>query len=120
MAWNCRIGGAALLTLALSRAVSGDEKSVPRMDQDGDPLPSGAPARIGTTRFWHGSGGSEILFAPDGKKLISICSDGLIHMTDFATGKNLKVLDPDVRGSRRVIALAPDGRTLASAGYEPL
>src|SRR2546423_1708699 len=107
MAWNIRIGGTALLILALGMAVYGDEKSTQRTDQHGDPLPSGAVARIGTTRFWHGSDGSEILFAPDGKELISICSDGLIHVTDFATGKDLRLLDPEVRGSRRVIALAP-------------
>jgi WD40 repeat protein len=119
MAWNIRVGGAVLLALALSRAAFGDEKAAPRLDQDGDPLPPGAVARIGTTRFWHGLwDGSEILFRPDGKELVAIRSDGLIHVTDFVTGKNIRLFDPEVRGNNRVIALAPDGRTLASGSYE--
>jgi WD40 repeat protein len=120
MAWIFRAVGAALLALVLTRAAFGDEKSVQRADKDGDPLPSGAIARIGTARFWHGRwDGSEILFRPDGKELIAIRSDGYLHVTDFATGKDLRLLDPEMRGNHPVIALAPDGRTLACGAYEP-
>ncbi len=66
MPWNFRIGGAALVSLALSGAVSGDEGSVPRMDPGSDPLPSGAV--LASARRDSGMApGSEILFRPDGK-----------------------------------------------------
>ena len=56
MPWNFRIGGAALVSLALSGAVSGDEGSVPLHGPGQRPTPVGRRPRIGTTRFWHGSG----------------------------------------------------------------
>jgi WD40 repeat protein len=93
----------------------------PRLDEHGDPLPDGAIARIGTTRFRHN--GMELLgFTPDGKALMYLGS-GAIHFMDAATGKEVDVVrygDGQQRGFRRFdmdssAVLSGDGKTLAVA-----
>jgi hypothetical protein len=46
---------------------SPDEHRQSRTDAYGDPLPTGAVARMGTLRLWQGSSIRSIAFAPDGK-----------------------------------------------------
>jgi WD40 repeat protein len=61
----------------------------PRVDAQGDPLPAGANARLGSTRFRHG--GKQLLgYSLDGKMLL-FNSAGAIHYMDVATGKFAKV-----------------------------
>jgi hypothetical protein len=73
-----------------------------RVDQHGDPMPDGAIARLGTTRFRHG--GKELLgFTSDGKALI-YCGSGALHFMDATLGKEIKVVkygDAEARDLRR-------------------
>jgi WD40 repeat protein len=64
---------------------------VPRMDRHGDPLPPAAQMRLGSARLRHGGmGGGLVTFAPDGRVLISVHGDGVIHFWAPATGKELR------------------------------
>jgi WD40 repeat protein len=87
----------------------------PRADRLGDPLPAGAVARIGSVRWWQG-GGAEgpLVFTPDGKLLVSCEADQAVRLLDAATGQEVRRLRPpgDAVFS---FALAPDGKTLATA-----
>ena len=91
----------------------------PRTDRDGDPLPEGALARLGTTR-WH-AGGMPILlaFLPDGKTLLAVerKAGKIAFIREIATGKALRTFGghhDDVRNA----ALSPDARRLVTAGYD--
>src|SRR5437660_9707819 len=67
----------------------GQPAKTPRVDQLGDPLPEGALARLGTTRFRHG--GRELLgFTPDAKTLL-FADGGSLHLMDAVSGKETKV-----------------------------
>jgi WD40 repeat protein len=83
----------------------------PRTDQFGDPLPPGALARMGTTRFRHGGYISRITYTPDGETLFSLGDDGICAW-EAATGKEVR----HVQGYKAWAfpqALAPDGKAVA-------
>ena len=108
-----------LLTIlvALPTARADDPPAGPRVDQYGDPLPEGAIARIGTTRFrgiWLSPGS----LTPDEKTLVCCGRDGELHFVDAVTGKEhrkakLTATQPaDVAvshdGARIAVSSAPD------------
>jgi hypothetical protein len=75
--------------------VSPDGKQA-RRDWLGDPLPSRAVARIGTTRWWHGRTVQECpsVFTPDGKSFA--CCDGkAVRFLDATTGKERTCIASD-------------------------
>jgi WD40 repeat protein len=85
-------------------------------DSNGDPLPAGAVARMGTDRLRHGSSRGLLAFTPDGKGLVSSGLDGVIHFWDAETGKELrrfKTLPQQVQNA----ALSPDQRLLAAIDF---
>jgi RNA polymerase sigma factor (sigma-70 family) len=61
-----------------------------RLDRQGDPLPDGALARLGTVRLRHGGSVAFTAFLPADKELLSIGDDGVVHVWDIATGKELR------------------------------
>jgi WD40 repeat protein len=67
-----------------------DDKSSPRTDLYGDPLPEGAIARMGTLRFRFEEPVTEIVFAPDGKTIAATIRDGTVRLCETATGKELQ------------------------------
>ncbi|MCI0457688.1 MAG: hypothetical protein L0Z62_12020, partial [Gemmataceae bacterium] len=106
-------------TLARSGAQPAQSPRVP-VDQFGDPLPAEALARLGTIRLQHGAPAWAIAFAPDGRSLASAGSDGVVHVWETATGKELLRIENEqlpVVGSETItgLAYAPDGKTLAGA-----
>jgi WD40 repeat protein len=86
-------------------------------DVDGDPLPAGAIARLGTTRFriprGEGGHGFMALFTPDQKEVALLAGDSL-HFIDASTGKLVRQFEELARH----VAVSPDGKTLVTADTE--
>jgi WD40 repeat protein len=84
-----------------------------RVDLNGDFLPKGAIARLGTLRLKHQHWVGCVAFAPDGKILVSGDDGGFVCISDAKTGKELRRW----RAAREWVthvAFAPDGKTLAA------
>ncbi len=100
-----------VLLLAVSNA-PGQEKS--RLDAHGDPLPSGAVFRLGSTRFRHGGTPTSVAFL-DAKTLISAGGDGALRVWEVPSGRQLR----EVRGlGYSPSALTTDGRLALSVDRE--
>ena len=129
---------AALLVVAMSTA-SGTTllaQNPANTDRNGDPLPTGALARLGTLRWRHAEPVRFVAFLPDGKAVLTGGLDNTLRLWDRATGKELRRftlpaaktvpgmmrapllrLSPAAEG-HLAAALAPDGKTLAAAGAD--
>jgi RNA polymerase sigma factor (sigma-70 family) len=85
-----------------------------RTDSHGDPLPPGAVARLGSTRFRH-SGLSDFVFLDGGKTILTCGSDRVLRFWDVVDGKPTRTVElKGSAGPGRSITLSPDGRTLAA------
>lgn len=100
-------------------------KAEQKIDQDGDLLPAGAIARLGTTRFRLGLGQSNVhaLFTPDMKQ-VALHNHDSVHFVDAATGKLARVFkdqdfSPQVNGGMMTV-LSSDGKLLITAGKASL
>jgi RNA polymerase sigma factor (sigma-70 family) len=117
---------------------AGDPKAPPaaKAAAEAARLPEGATARLGTSVFRHGDRIFFIAYTPDGKHLITASRDQTVRLWDAATGKELRRFDRSPRPGEKagvadangrmmvfgldparpfVVALAPDGKTLAAA-----
>jgi WD40 repeat protein len=68
-------------------------------------------------RLRHGGDVYAVTYSPDGKLLASAGDDGMIHLWEAATGKEVRPL----RGHRnrvRCLAFSPDGTRLASGSSD--
>jgi WD40 repeat protein len=116
-----RQSGACLLVVFLvvpaawAQAEPPGEKG-PGRDLYGDPLPPGALARLGTVRFRHAGSIHGVAFAPDGKTVASVGSDG-IRLWEAATGQPVRLLGEQAVGAYTV-AFSSDGATLATGWYD--
>jgi RNA polymerase sigma factor (sigma-70 family) len=86
-----------------------------RLDLQGDPLPNGAVARLGTSRFNHGNNISGLAYTPDGKALLSLGGDGFVRVWDPTTGQLQRTMIPDGSLGSRLYALSADGQRLMTA-----
>src|SRR5262249_12046950 len=83
-----------------------------RTDKHGDPLPSGAVARLGTLRFRHWAPVGDVAYSSDGKQLATAGTvDQQVRLWDATTGGLLA----SVPGHHRVVFTA-NGQRLFYAG----
>jgi WD40 repeat protein len=87
-----------------------------RTDAHGDPLPSGALARLGTVRFRHASAVNAMAFSSDGKILVSAGST--TRLWDVDTGKELGHLRSQ-HATIFSVAISPDAKIIAEIGTTP-
>src|SRR5262249_43184523 len=89
------------------------KRAKPARDWYGDPLPLGAVARLGTSRFRHGGPVSCVAITPDGKTVASgsEAGDKTVRGWDAATGKEIYRLD--LSSGILALAFSHDGQTFA-------
>src|SRR5207248_4927598 len=80
-----------------------------------DPLPAGAVARFGTSRFLNFGRVFSVAFSPDGKTLAAGSWDGTVRLWEVASGKELHQLSKQ-QGPVRSVAFSADGKLLACGG----
>jgi WD40 repeat protein len=146
-AWNRPACAIALLALAgwglaaayaLVRGAEPAPPAPPATDLYGDPLPKGALARLGSTRWRPGSPATYLAFTPDGKRLLKAGEDASLVLLDVTTGKEIRRFEPEQpknssvpgktapppvaamgmgwnQGISTGVALSQDGKTLAAA-----
>ena len=96
-------------------AVIASADETPRVDLYGDPLPSGAIARLGTVRFrhryLHGPGG---LFS--GRQIggVRLHADGTVIIWDSATGNRLRQFKGHPGKTVDALSFSNNGKTLVS------
>jgi RNA polymerase sigma factor (sigma-70 family) len=96
---------------AARQAVAGEKEDAPTV---GDPLPSGALTRLGTTQFRLGNGIYSMALSPDGQTAVTVAGNSQTQFWDVATGKAIRRIDWKQGGGGRVVAYAPDGRLVAT------
>ncbi len=83
----------------------------PRTDSFGDPLPTGAVARMGTVRLRHAT--LALAYTPDGKMVATGGGDNLIRLWNVADGKEIRQFKGHTTGIRG-LAFTIDGKRLFS------
>ena len=81
----------------------------------GDPLPAGALARMGASRWRHGNRVCSVAFSPDGLTLASASDDATADIWDFATGRRVAAIEAG-QSDIDAVAFSSDGKTLFSKG----
>ena len=88
-----------------TKPATAEKATPPRLDCFGDPLPTGAIARLGTVRFRHNGTIDCFTFSPDGKTIAS-SSGGTTHLWEVATGREVWRVEPRSTEWEFVSALA--------------
>jgi hypothetical protein len=98
-----------LLAVLLLIVASGGGPAAPPKDAQGDPLPAGAVARLGSNRFRTSGGVQSLAFGPKDRTLLAHARDTVL-VWDRKTGKELRRFAvPDSRAS----AFSPGAKILA-------
>jgi WD40 repeat protein len=103
-----------LLTARPIAPVPGSTVGPPRLDVNGDPLPAGALARVGTVRFRHEGAVFAMAFSPDGKTVYSVCqlANTFARAWAVADGRELRRFGDTLRIF--AIDVSPDGSMLVT------
>ncbi len=102
-----------LLLVWLGLFLPGVNAAPPLLDQQGDPLPPGAVARLGSSRLTHADTVEALAFTADGKGLLAGARDGSLILWDVPSGKERLCL---VRQGPAIsaVAVSPDGKLLVA------
>ncbi len=115
----------SLSAILVSLAIVAVSNAQSRRDIFGDPLPKGAMARLGTTR-WRNvndqnvndeSDRADIQFTPDGKSIVCLMPDGSLAGFDVISGRQ----NWRLRGPRHFLSFVctPDGKTVLTGDCGP-
>jgi WD40 repeat protein len=123
---STRTVAGVLLSAAGFVLAAGPLAPIPTADLQGDPLPPGARARLGSGRLRHGYTVSALAFAPDGKTLASTAYDHTVRIWDVKTGKAVIVIGEHQNRNRvysqsrwvNCVAFSPDGKVIASGSQD--
>jgi RNA polymerase sigma factor (sigma-70 family) len=85
-------------------------------DDQENPLPPGAAARLGTLRFRQGGWVRGLALSRDGRRLVTV-GQGFVRLWGAATGIELHCHQPKEPSRMEGVALAPDGKTVAFATF---
>jgi RNA polymerase sigma factor (sigma-70 family) len=104
------------VTKLAAKADPAPQAAEPRVRTDvyGDPLPSGALARMGTVRFQHGDDVWGVIWSPDGKAVVSSSWSGGSRFWDAATGKEIQ----PTKSANLSALFAAGGKLLTVAQYQ--
>ncbi len=102
---------ALLVSAPASPAADADEPA--RTDLYGDPLPPGAVARLGTSRWRAGCVTTVLVYSPEGALVASAGRDRAIHLWEASSGKLIRTLWGH-REDAWTLAFSPDGKRLVS------
>src|SRR5579862_108178 len=89
------------------------------VDALGDPLPAGARARLGSTRFRLGGHIASAALSPDGKWIAGSNNSDQITLCDPQTGKEISRFRLPAGYGASFMAFSPDNRSLAVMGFNP-
>lgn len=83
-------GCLVVLAVLLAPAAAKSQQKGQRLDAQGDPLPDGALARLGSVRLRHGAEVYTLSFTPDSKAIASLSGDQTFRLWDVISGKELR------------------------------
>ncbi len=86
----CRSLGLLALLLLFHPPLQAEPPAAAKTDAHGDPLPTHALARLGSTRWRHADQIAFVAYAAKGKEFVTVATDGTICVREVATGKELR------------------------------
>lgn len=102
--------------LVLTAVLTAAAQPPVRHDALGDPLPPGATARLGTSRWRCSNWLAEVVFAPDGKSVATSTYLGEVYLWAAHDGRLLRRFTTQERGRFEYrLAFSPDSAVLAAA-----
>lgn len=103
--------------VGLSASVLDGQAQQNRVDHNGDALPTGAVARLGTSRLRHKHASLHwTAFSPD-SKILATCGLQEVRLWDLSTGRLIReIRDGDRPRSYHSIVFAPNGQWVAAEG----